>query len=472
MLEAHARAALSRRRRRRRSRGRPSSRRSRPASPAPPIAAASGRAPTRSSPPARSSGGRRIKSAAGPRAKREDDHRAGDQSTPATASRDRSQVHCRQRRPSRGDARPGAGSEVARRTREDLAARQSLRQARAAVKIRIGTCEKAVNAPVHGCPGELPLGLAPAPLGQAHERTARNSPPCRGRRRQRLPARPRHAASTPPAGSTACSPGAVPADELVAMKLNALVVDLSLLGSDGWDFLERVSGMMPGLGDRRLHPAVDHRPARSRPAARGRRLDHQAGASRGGGRPDRGRRPPPQAQPAQGRHRPGGRRRGRGSRRPVPGVRLDPQPRPHPARVRAAPGPRRQPAARSSSARTSTSASGATRWLTATARSTSSSASCAPSSRSTRPGGRYIHTHFGVGYRFEPGAGRRRCRAEAAGGRRAGRCARGRSGRAGLHASRLNYPSRVSSPPRFTVFSQVGHEPVTGQPAFAATLLL
>jgi DNA-binding response OmpR family regulator len=42
--------------------------------------------------------------------------------------------------------------------------------------------------------------------------------------------------------------GAVPADELVAMKLNALVVDISLLGQDGWAFLERVSGMLPGLG--------------------------------------------------------------------------------------------------------------------------------------------------------------------------------------------------------------------------------
>ena len=40
----------------------------------------------------------------------------------------------------------------------------------------------------------------------------------------------------------------MPADELVAMKLNALVVDLSVLGADGWDFLERVSGMLPGLG--------------------------------------------------------------------------------------------------------------------------------------------------------------------------------------------------------------------------------
>ncbi len=42
--------------------------------------------------------------------------------------------------------------------------------------------------------------------------------------------------------------GAAPADELVAMKLNALVVDLSVLGPDGWGFLEQVSGMLPGLG--------------------------------------------------------------------------------------------------------------------------------------------------------------------------------------------------------------------------------
>jgi DNA-binding response OmpR family regulator len=43
-------------------------------------------------------------------------------------------------------------------------------------------------------------------------------------------------------------PSAPPVDELVAMKLNALVVDLAVLGPDGWDFLERVAGMMPGLG--------------------------------------------------------------------------------------------------------------------------------------------------------------------------------------------------------------------------------
>jgi DNA-binding response OmpR family regulator len=40
----------------------------------------------------------------------------------------------------------------------------------------------------------------------------------------------------------------VPTDELVAMKLNALLVDVSVLGSPGWDFLERVCGMLPDLG--------------------------------------------------------------------------------------------------------------------------------------------------------------------------------------------------------------------------------
>ena len=42
-------------------------------------------------------------------------------------------------------------------------------------------------------------------------------------------------------------PGAVPPERLLAMKLNALVLDLGVLGPSAWDFLERVSGMMPGL---------------------------------------------------------------------------------------------------------------------------------------------------------------------------------------------------------------------------------
>ena len=40
----------------------------------------------------------------------------------------------------------------------------------------------------------------------------------------------------------------VPMDELVAMKLNALLVDISVLGPEGWEFLERVCGAVPGLG--------------------------------------------------------------------------------------------------------------------------------------------------------------------------------------------------------------------------------
>ncbi|MFL5892120.1 MAG: response regulator transcription factor [Solirubrobacterales bacterium] len=42
--------------------------------------------------------------------------------------------------------------------------------------------------------------------------------------------------------------GPVPAEELAALKLNALVVDPSILGPLAWDFIERVCGMMPDLG--------------------------------------------------------------------------------------------------------------------------------------------------------------------------------------------------------------------------------
>jgi DNA-binding response OmpR family regulator len=40
---------------------------------------------------------------------------------------------------------------------------------------------------------------------------------------------------------------AVPPEELVAMKLNAVVLDLAVLGEDGWGYLERVCGMLPDL---------------------------------------------------------------------------------------------------------------------------------------------------------------------------------------------------------------------------------
>src|SRR5918995_2776211 len=42
--------------------------------------------------------------------------------------------------------------------------------------------------------------------------------------------------------------GVVPTDELVAMKLNALLVDSSVLGPVSWELLEEVCGAVPGLG--------------------------------------------------------------------------------------------------------------------------------------------------------------------------------------------------------------------------------
>src|SRR5579875_4160722 len=40
---------------------------------------------------------------------------------------------------------------------------------------------------------------------------------------------------------------AVTADALVGMRLNALVVDLAVLGPGSWEYLERVCGRLPGL---------------------------------------------------------------------------------------------------------------------------------------------------------------------------------------------------------------------------------
>jgi len=39
----------------------------------------------------------------------------------------------------------------------------------------------------------------------------------------------------------------VTSDALVAMRLNALVIDLSVVGPDSWDYLERVCNRLPGL---------------------------------------------------------------------------------------------------------------------------------------------------------------------------------------------------------------------------------
>src|SRR3954453_14187870 len=41
---------------------------------------------------------------------------------------------------------------------------------------------------------------------------------------------------------------AVPVETIVAMRLSALVVDLAILGPSGWDYLHRVCSELPGLG--------------------------------------------------------------------------------------------------------------------------------------------------------------------------------------------------------------------------------
>jgi DNA-binding response OmpR family regulator len=42
-------------------------------------------------------------------------------------------------------------------------------------------------------------------------------------------------------------PGAVPIEELVALRLGALVIDLAVLGAPGWAYLEQVCGALPAL---------------------------------------------------------------------------------------------------------------------------------------------------------------------------------------------------------------------------------
>ena len=41
---------------------------------------------------------------------------------------------------------------------------------------------------------------------------------------------------------------AVPSDAVVAMRLSAVVVDLAVIGPQGWDWLERLCAELPGLG--------------------------------------------------------------------------------------------------------------------------------------------------------------------------------------------------------------------------------
>ena len=70
--------------------------------------------------------------------------------------------------------------------------------------------------------------------------------------------------------------GSVPIEELVAMKLNALLVDLSVLGPAGLGVPREGLRDDPRARGAGLHLSVNRRPARPRAAARRRRLDRQA----------------------------------------------------------------------------------------------------------------------------------------------------------------------------------------------------
>ena len=170
-------------------------------------------------------------------------------------------------------------------------------------------------------------------------------------------------------------------------------------------------GSAARYGHRRLHRPLDRRPARARAADGRRRLGHQALPPRGGARARRGGRPAPQAGAAAA-SRPGPvvGRRARDPRRSVPGLR----------RRAAAP---TSPGASSRCCSCSPSAEGKVLqreeiyqqvWGYAMAHGDRSVDVFVRKVRQklerASPDWHYIHTHFGVGYRFDPEPRRGRTR--------------------------------------------------------------
>ena len=172
----------------------------------------------------------------------------------------------------------------------------------------------------------------------------------------------------------------VPLDAMVAMRLNALVIDLAVLGPQGWNYLEKLCARMPGLG-----VIVCTGPSSVAQRVRGLRMGADDWVTkpchpeeliarveavvrrrkRAEARADAG--------PLVGR-------RGGDPAGPVPGLRRAACPSTSHGASSSSSSCWPRPRARCSSARRSTSGSGATRWSTATGRSTSSCASCARSS--------------------------------------------------------------------------------------------
>jgi DNA-binding response OmpR family regulator len=155
---------------------------------------------------------------------------------------------------------------------------------------------------------------------------------------------------------------AVPPQELVAMKLNAVLIDPAVLGDEAWDYLERVSGMLPDLG---LVVCTGRSTVAQR--VRGLRLGVDDWVTK-----------PCHPEEVMARVEAVSRRRRRGRGEAEAGPLVAGEMEIRPDQFQAFVGGEscwRAARARFLSVRPSTSASGATRWLTATARSTSSSAS-------------------------------------------------------------------------------------------------
>ena len=199
-----------------------------------------------------------------------------------------------------------------------------------------------------------------------------------------------------------CLEAAPPVEELVAMRVNALVVDLGMLGPRSWEFLERVTAALPGMGVvvctgrtsvsqrvRGLRAGADDwvtKPchpeevlARIEAVVRRRK--------RASERVDDG--------PARGR-------RGRDPGGSVPGLRPRPQRGPHPARVRAA----RSCLAQAEGKVLQREEIYQAVWGYAMAHGDRSVDVFVRKLRlkleQASPDWSYIHTHFGVGYRFQP----------------------------------------------------------------------
>ena len=178
----------------------------------------------------------------------------------------------------------------------------------------------------------------------------------------------------------------VPLDAIVAMRLNAVVLDLAVLGPQGWNYLEKLCTRLPGLG-----VVVCTGQSSVAQRVRGLRLGADDWVTK-----------PCHPEELIARVEAVVRRRKRAETRSDAGPCSSARWRSGPTSSRpssagpawTSPGasssssscsPRR--AARSCSARRSTSACGATPWSTATGRSTCSCASCGRSSSGPRPGG-------------------------------------------------------------------------------------